>query len=211
MKIKYHLLAHLHQDIIRFGPLIGVATEMFECFNAIFRFCSILSNHLAPSRDIALQLAEQEVLRHFLSGGGWRGVTGGCEWKEPAPSVTNFLSNNSFLVALLGYGRDATALPRAFGAPFQLVFVPPIDLPVLTGSIELEPLKRSQNRTKIARLSFRLADTLAAQAVNIPEAMQNPEVQWYRGKHVLSRAEDECAVGSWIFARSPFSSVRNHF
>lgn len=101
-----------------------MATETFECFNAIFRFCSILSNHLAPSRDIALQLAEQEVLRHFLSGGGWQGVTGGCEWKKPAPSVTNFLRNNLFLVALLGYGDDATALPRASGTPLFLLFKP---------------------------------------------------------------------------------------
>ena len=111
----------MRQDITRFGPLLGVATESFECFNAIFRFCSILSNHLAPSRDIAVQLAEQEVLRHFLSGGGWRDVTaGGCEWKKPAPSVTNFLKNNPFLVALLGYGHDATALPRASGKLFLL-------------------------------------------------------------------------------------------
>ena len=125
LKIKYHLFAHLRQDITRFGPLLGVATETFECFNAIFQFCSILSNHLAPSHDIALQLAEQEVLRHILSGGGWWGVTGNCEWKKPAPSVTNFLRNNLFLVALLGYGHDATALPRASGTLFQLLFKPP--------------------------------------------------------------------------------------
>jgi hypothetical protein len=71
LKIKYHLLAHLHQDIICFGPILSSTTETFECFNAIFWFCSILSNHLSPSCDIALQLAEQEVLRHFLSGGSW--------------------------------------------------------------------------------------------------------------------------------------------
>lgn len=115
MKIKYHLLTHLCEDIIRFGPLLGVATETFECFNAIFRSCSILSNHLAPSRDIAIQLAEQEVLRHILSGGSWRAVTGGEEWKSAAPLVTNFLSDNPFLVALLGYGRDTTATPLAPG------------------------------------------------------------------------------------------------
>lgn len=81
----------------------------------------------------------------------------------------------------------------------------------IAGSIKLEPLKRSQNRTKITRLSFRLADTLASQAVNIPEAMQNPEVRWHRGKHVISHADDECVIGTWIFAQSPFSSVRNPF
>ena len=70
-KIKYHLLAHLRADIIRFGPLVGVATEVFECFNAIFQYCSILSNHLAPSCDITHQLAAQETLKHILSGGWW--------------------------------------------------------------------------------------------------------------------------------------------
>ena len=185
-----------------------MSTSMFECFNAIFQFCSILSNHLAPSRDIALQLAEQEVLRHFLSGGSWRAVTRGCEWKEPAPSVSKFLGNNPFLVALLGYGCDATALPRESGAPFPLIFILWKYSNVPTGSVKLKPLKRSKNQMRITRLSLKLGDTLARQAINAPEAMQNPEVRWYHGKNVISQAEDECAVGTWIFARSPFSLVR---
>ncbi|KAF8879345.1 hypothetical protein CPB85DRAFT_1497712 [Mucidula mucida] len=69
-KIKLHLLAHIPDDITSFGPLVGVATEIYECFNAVFRYCSILSNHLAPSRDIALQLADQEGLKHQLIGAG---------------------------------------------------------------------------------------------------------------------------------------------
>jgi len=48
-KIKLHLLVHLKADILWFGPLVGVATEVFECFNAIFRYCSVFSNYLAPS------------------------------------------------------------------------------------------------------------------------------------------------------------------
>lgn len=103
LKIKYHLLAHLRQDILRFGPLVGVATETYESFNAIFRFCSILSNHLAPSRDIAFQLAEQEVLRHLLSGGHWLDQNG-C-FKQAGAQVVGFLARNTFLQTLLGYGR----------------------------------------------------------------------------------------------------------
>lgn len=102
-KIKYHLLVHLRADILRFGPLIGVSTETYECFNAIFRFCSILSNHLAPSRDIAIQLAEQEVVKHFLSGGYWQSQDG--KWEQASSLVRSYLGQNSFLQVLLGYGH----------------------------------------------------------------------------------------------------------
>lgn len=101
-KIKYHLLGHLREDIIRFGPLVGVATEVFECFNAIFRYCSILSNHLAPSRDIAHQLAEQETIKHLLSGGWWAVKEGA--WSCSGPSVRNFISTDNILQTLIGWG-----------------------------------------------------------------------------------------------------------
>ncbi|KAJ7343823.1 hypothetical protein DFH08DRAFT_636138, partial [Mycena albidolilacea] len=67
--IKLHLVTHTPEDVIAFGPLVGVITEGYEAFNAVFRFCSILSSHLAPSRDIELQLADQEALKHRLAGG----------------------------------------------------------------------------------------------------------------------------------------------
>ncbi|KAJ6558925.1 hypothetical protein B0H10DRAFT_2240688 [Mycena sp. CBHHK59/15] len=70
-KIKYHLLVHSPYDAALFGPLIGVATEIFESFNGVFRYCSILSNHLAPSQDIALQLGDQEGFKHRITGGQW--------------------------------------------------------------------------------------------------------------------------------------------
>ena len=101
MKIKYHLLAHLREDILRFGPLVGVATETYESFNAIFRLCSVLSNHLAPSRDIALQLAEQEVIRHLLAGGSWLASDG--KWTRAGASVTAFFADNELIRTLLGY------------------------------------------------------------------------------------------------------------
>ena len=100
-KIKLHLLVHLKADILHFGPLVGVATEVFECFNAIFRYCSIFSNHLAPSQDIAFQLASQEVLKHRLMGGWWPMASG--EWEQPGPSVRNFIQAHPTLQALMGW------------------------------------------------------------------------------------------------------------
>ena len=100
-KIKLHLLVHLKSDILRFGPLVGLSTEVFECFNAVFRFCSILSNHLSPSRDIAYQLASQEALKHRLTGGWWPAADG--EWERSRPSVRDFIHTNPTLQTLVGW------------------------------------------------------------------------------------------------------------
>jgi hypothetical protein len=116
-KLKLHLLVHLKADILRFGPLVGVATETFECFNAIFRFCSIYSNHLAPSRDIAFQLASQEVLKHRLTGGWWPAADG--EWKRPGPSVRNFIHDHPTLQALVGWTSNETPVN---GRPWFLLY-----------------------------------------------------------------------------------------
>jgi len=100
-KLKLHLLVHLKEDILHFGPLVGVATEVFKCFNAIFRFCSIFFNHLAPSWDIALQLAGQEALKHRLTGGWWPTADG--EWEWPGFSIRNFIHTHPTLQALVGW------------------------------------------------------------------------------------------------------------
>ena len=100
-KLKLHLLTHLKADILRFGPLVGVAAEGFESFNAVFRLCSVFSNHLTPSRDIAFQLAQQEVLKHRLTGGWWPTTEG--EWARPGPSVRNFIHAHPTLQALVGW------------------------------------------------------------------------------------------------------------
>lgn len=68
-KIKLHLLGHLQTDIGRFGSIVGSASEIYECFNAVFHVCSVLSNRQAPSRDIANQLGKQEGFKHRASGG----------------------------------------------------------------------------------------------------------------------------------------------
>jgi len=100
-KLKLHLLVHLKADVLHFGPLVGVATETFKRFNAVFRFCSIFSNHLTPSRDIAFQLASQEVLKYRLTGGWW--PAGNGDWKRAGPSVRNFIHDHPTLQALVGW------------------------------------------------------------------------------------------------------------
>ncbi|KAJ7250963.1 hypothetical protein C8J57DRAFT_1437578 [Mycena rebaudengoi] len=90
-KIKYHLLVHTDEDVVQFGPLIGVATEVFESFNGVFRYCSILSIHLAPSRDIAQQLGDQEGLKHR--------ITRGC-------GVRHFMAEHPVLQKLVGWAEE---------------------------------------------------------------------------------------------------------
>ncbi|KAJ7859305.1 hypothetical protein B0H14DRAFT_3084960 [Mycena olivaceomarginata] len=79
---RYHLLVHADEDVVAFGPLVGLITELYESYNTVFRHCSILSNHLAPSRDIARQLADQEGLKHRLTGGWWYSAGDEKQWQR---------------------------------------------------------------------------------------------------------------------------------
>ncbi|KAJ7592184.1 hypothetical protein C8J56DRAFT_1046557 [Mycena floridula] len=89
MKIKLHLLTHLPDNAQAFGPLVGVATEVYKAFNGVFCFASILSNHISPSQDIAIQLADQEGLKHQANGGWWNVKDDAAEpeWKQAGPGV----------------------------------------------------------------------------------------------------------------------------
>jgi len=113
-KIKLHLLAHIREDIIRFGPLVGVATEIFECFNAVFHMCSILSNHRAPSRDIAYQLADQEGMKHRLTSGFWPSSNDSSTWECAGPAVRDFLTHKPLLQKLYGWTDPAPLIPGNF-------------------------------------------------------------------------------------------------
>ena len=110
LKIKLHLLRHLPSDARRFGPLVGVATELFESFNAVFRAASILSNHRAPSRDIALQLADQEGTRLRTLGGWWLDNES-KEWKRAGPAVRQYIQRQPNLQRLLGWTVHDDPIP----------------------------------------------------------------------------------------------------
>lgn len=106
-KYKLHVLgAHMKEDIRRFGPAILFSTEVFECWNAVFRLCSVLSNHQAPSFDIATTLADMECFKHQVSGGWWKE---GDDYIQAGDKVRNFLKNNKALQRRLGWA-DLTVL-----------------------------------------------------------------------------------------------------
>ena len=108
-KVKLHLLGHLQADIRRFGPMVGSASEMFECFNAVFCACSVLSNRQAPSRDIANQLGKQEGFKHRASGGWWKSDNG--EWVQAGPGVRDFALHRPSFLEHLGWSSQGPAEP----------------------------------------------------------------------------------------------------
>ena len=99
-KMKLQILLNLVEDIRRFGPAIRYSTEIFECYNAIFRLCSVLSNHQAPSCDIANKFASMDSLKHMLSGGYWKSAGA---WVCAGPKVRNVLHNDHFIQRHLGW------------------------------------------------------------------------------------------------------------
>lgn len=109
VKFKLHILPHLAEDIERFGPAILFSTEVFECWNAIFRLCSILSNHLAPSKDIAVTIGDMERFKHMVSGGIWKDESG--KPVQGGKYVRSFLRQNKELQRRLGWTDKSTAEP----------------------------------------------------------------------------------------------------
>ncbi|KAJ7195789.1 hypothetical protein GGX14DRAFT_575340 [Mycena pura] len=172
-KIKYHLLTHTDDDVRAFGPLVGMATEIYESFNAVFRYCSILSNHLAPSRDIALQLGDQEGIKSRLTGGRWCCADG--VWRRAGPGVRSFMDSHPILQKLLGWSNTK---------------------PLKHGSVKLKPVPRGSN----ARIQLKFKETSAARALN--GGAHPGESKWDECKSVVSESGDECKLGTWVFASS---------
>ncbi|KAJ7501671.1 hypothetical protein B0H11DRAFT_1855349 [Mycena galericulata] len=179
-KIKYHLLAHIGDDALEFGPLVGIATEVFECFNGVFRYCSIFSNHLAPSRDIALQLGDQEGFKHRLTGGWWLSSTDNV-WQRAGSGVRHFMGAHPVLQKLLGWSEPKSVLKH--------------------GETKLAPLKRGQKTHSVHSLK----STTAARAVNF--GMYPADSDWHKCSSVVGESLDECFVESWIFAQSATDST----
>jgi hypothetical protein len=105
VKIKLHALSHLPDQIRRRGPAVRFSTEVFECFNAVFRMCSVLSNHQAPSRDIAVKFADLDRVKHILSGGYW------CDegkWVQAGADVRSLLRKTAIIQKHLGWAPQPT-------------------------------------------------------------------------------------------------------
>ncbi|KAH9847978.1 hypothetical protein C2E23DRAFT_740580 [Lenzites betulinus] len=175
-KVKLHVLSHGIEDVSRFGPLIGMCTEGFESFNGVFRNASIHSNHLAPSRDIAQQLADQEAHKHRLMGGVWETPQGDLVYA--GSRVRGFLDQHPTFRRLFGW---------------------PATTPPISGAFKLLPKPNGQK----ARAMTRLQDTCASKALNAGDFALDSI--WHLCRNIVSCAQDVCTRSSWVCVRSPIN------
>lgn len=166
------MLLHIIQDIRRRGPAVRFSTEVFECFNAIFRLCSVLSNHQAPSRDIAAKLADLDRVKHILSGGYW--LQDGA-WIRAGKDVNRILRATPIIQRHLGW------------AP------PPV---WTTGSVRAVAQKKQQKAPALT-----LQETLIDGAVDACGIPIDPSTVWTNGQNVTACSGDTCKVDSWAVFR----------
>ncbi|EPQ51212.1 hypothetical protein GLOTRDRAFT_49236 [Gloeophyllum trabeum ATCC 11539] len=181
-KIKLHLLSHIKDDVRRLGPILGEMDEIFECYNGVFRNCSVFSNHLAPSRDIALDLSAQESFKHRVMGGFWPSVAGDGRWECAGPKVLDYLHKHPILQRHLGWSSG--------------------EEPASLGSVKLAShLKGTRQRP-----TARWADTTASKAINSGSVTTKPSSRWTIGKSVISKSQESCLCGAWVIAECPISA-----
>lgn len=109
VKPKCHILTHTPDNVRRFGPAAGLfGTDTFECFNGVFRLCSILSNHQAPSLDIGRTFSEMGFFKQVASGGYWKDHD---DWVRAGPEVRKFMNAHTEVQDLLGWASRTRVIP----------------------------------------------------------------------------------------------------
>ncbi|KAA1128585.1 hypothetical protein PGTUg99_007608 [Puccinia graminis f. sp. tritici] len=108
-KPKIHMLRHLPDAILRFGPASLTSTEKFESYNGVLRQASVHSNKLSPGRDISNAFEAYSTLKFVLSGGWiYDGISGA--WRTASDDVTAFFRGSSEVRRSMGY-NDAVVHP----------------------------------------------------------------------------------------------------
>ena len=94
-----------------FGPAIIFSTERFESFNSVFRMASIFSNKQAPSRDTCCTFAEQDNIKHIVTGGYWKDPKTG-KWVRAGTGVLKYMDEHPEQCHLIGL---PTNMPKPIG------------------------------------------------------------------------------------------------
>ncbi|KAF7344329.1 hypothetical protein MSAN_01913800 [Mycena sanguinolenta] len=171
-KIKLHLLAHTMEDVRRFGPLIRSSTEIYEAFNGVFRLCSVYSNHLAPSRDIARKSASMDRVKHILSGGYWVDSQS-KQWVQAGGAVLDVLQSDRGVQRHLGWVSQTAAVP---------------------GKVEPKPLRKNPTVEWERSAAFKQWS-----AANGPSPQ--PHSLWRLGHTLSAQSGDAVRVSNWVLAK----------
>ncbi|KAJ7857220.1 hypothetical protein B0H13DRAFT_2237721 [Mycena leptocephala] len=150
-KYKLHVLPHIPSAVRRFGPSVLV-----------------LSNHQAPSLDIATTLADMERFKHQVSGGWWKPVDG--DWTQAGCKIQTFLTGNRQLQRRIGWTS-----PDAYKA----------------GSVV--PVSKAKRRPDTWKNALGSAwnDTLA-------EPIGHGNKNWIACQYAAARSQEPCFTGSWV-------------
>ena len=176
-KVKLHLLAHLEEDVVAFGPLVGESAERFESFNAVFRQSVVFSNRKNTSRDVAFDCAEQERVRMAMSGGYIRERrvteqgTEQTSWRPPSDRIISLLEGSGFL-------KKQFALWYPKEAP---------------GNVVKATRKQKPGDDLVSRLSS------ISNGAEFPDVVESPHFA-QPCSQVSSREGDRCSEGTWVFA-----------
>ncbi|KZV86368.1 hypothetical protein EXIGLDRAFT_622070, partial [Exidia glandulosa HHB12029] len=173
LKVKMHILTHIIDDIRRFGPAVRFSTEIFECFNAIFRMCSVLSNHQAPSRDIAIALSNIDRMKHIISGGFWQQDG---EWIQASTSVQSVLFEHPIIQEHLGWVPPHTHEPAGTVVP--------------VAAVRADPAMLMDDWMDVIR------KRMPALWRDIMPILQT--TKWIQGVSVVSVKGDVCPIRAWV-------------
>ncbi|KAJ6621770.1 hypothetical protein B0H10DRAFT_1945050 [Mycena sp. CBHHK59/15] len=93
-----------------FGPAVLFSTERYEAYNAVFHACSIYSNCLTPSWDIAWSFVGIDGVKHIVTGGWWRDSRTGV-WTCAKPRVLQHILDHPEMAAMVGLPTKAVHEP----------------------------------------------------------------------------------------------------
>ncbi|EFP87206.2 uncharacterized protein PGTG_12790 [Puccinia graminis f. sp. tritici CRL 75-36-700-3] len=112
-KPKIHMLLHLADSILRFGPAALFATEKFESYNGVLRKSSIHSNRQSPGKDIGISFANFRNLRHLVSGGYFFNRIANT-YQTASAKVLELFANSPSVQKSMGYNAKNLDNPIPF-------------------------------------------------------------------------------------------------
>lgn len=104
-KPKFHMLLHLPDSIICYGPASLFASEKFESYNSVLRMTSIHSNKQAPGRDLAITF-DNYLSSRFLFSGGLIYDNTDDSFTQASSNIKRIFQKNPLIQQSMGYNPN---------------------------------------------------------------------------------------------------------